>query len=33
VLTPFLQRVPVHLIDHGDLGVLGAACWLESKLA
>ena len=29
VLTPFLERVPVHLIDHGDLGVLGAACWLE----
>lgn len=31
VLTPFLERVPVHVIDHGDLGVLGAACWLEGK--
>lgn len=31
VLTPFLERVPVHLIDHGDLGVLGAACWLEGE--
>ena len=29
VMTPFLQRVPVHLIDHGELGVIGAACWLE----
>ena len=32
VLAPFLERVPVHLIDHGDLGVLGAACWLEREL-
>lgn len=32
VLAPFLERVPVHLIDHGDLGVLGAACWLERHL-
>jgi len=29
VLTPFLERVPVHVINHGDLGVLGAACWLQ----
>lgn len=33
VLTAFLERVPVHVIDHGDLGVLGAACWLEKDLA
>lgn len=31
-LTPFLQRVPVHVIDHGDLGVLGAACWMSEEL-
>lgn len=27
VMVPFLERVPVHLVDHGNLGVLGAACW------
>ncbi|MCE4553910.1 glucokinase [Pelomonas cellulosilytica] len=33
VLSPFLERVPVHIISHGDLGVLGAACWLEGRAA
>ncbi|HEV6967050.1 glucokinase [Roseateles sp.] len=32
VLTAFLERVPVHVISHGNLGVLGAACWLERTL-
>jgi len=33
ILTPFLERVPVHVINHGDLGVLGAACWLHRATA
>lgn len=28
VMVPFLERVPVRLVDHGALGVVGAACWL-----
>lgn len=32
VLEPFLQRVPVHVISHGDLAVLGAACWAHARL-
>jgi glucokinase len=31
VMTPFLRRVPVHLIDHGELGVIGAACWFAGQ--
>ena len=27
VMVPFLRRVPVRVIDHGDLGIVGAACW------
>jgi glucokinase len=26
-MRPVLERVPVHLIEHGELGVLGAASW------
>lgn len=33
VLAAFLERVPVHVINHGDLGVLGAACWAQARLA
>lgn len=28
VMRPVLERIPVSLIDHGQLGVVGAACWL-----
>lgn len=27
VMRPFLQRTPIHVIDHGQLGVIGAARW------
>jgi glucokinase len=27
VMRSFLERVPVRLIDHGDLGIIGAGCW------
>ena len=26
-MRSFLERVPVRLIDHGDLGIVGAGCW------
>lgn len=26
-MRTFLERVPVRLIDHGDLGIIGAGCW------
>jgi len=26
-MRPVLERVPVRLIEHGQLGVLGAASW------
>lgn len=26
-MRPALERVPVRLVEHGQLGVLGAACW------
>jgi len=28
VMRPFLQTVPVHVVDHGMLGVIGAASWM-----
>lgn len=28
VMRPVLERIPVSLIDHGQLGVIGAACWM-----
>lgn len=27
VMRPFLNRVPIHVVDHGQLGVIGAASW------
>ena len=30
VMRPFLQTVPVHVVDHAQLGVIGAASWLMS---
>ena len=27
VMRPYLQQVPVRLIEHGQLGVIGAALW------
>ena len=27
LMLPFLQQVPVHLVDHGELGIVGAGCW------
>ncbi|HEU4459556.1 MAG TPA: glucokinase [Methylibium sp.] len=27
VMRPFLEQVPVRLVDHGDFGVIGAARW------
>jgi glucokinase len=28
VMRPFQQTVPVHVVDHAQLGVIGAASWL-----
>ncbi len=28
-----LQRIPVKLVEHGQLGVIGAASWYLEKLA
>jgi glucokinase len=33
VMRPFLQTVPVHVVDHARLGVIGAASWLMSQQA
>lgn len=30
-MRPFLQSIPVHVMDHGQLGVIGAASWLMSR--
>jgi glucokinase len=27
-MRPFQQTVPVHVVDHAQLGVIGAASWL-----
>jgi glucokinase len=27
VMRPFLHKVPIHVVDHGQLGVVGAASW------
>ncbi|MEO8777430.1 MAG: glucokinase [Rhodanobacter sp.] len=27
VMRPFLQKVPIRVVDHGQLGVMGAASW------
>jgi glucokinase len=27
VMRPFLNRIPIHVVDHGQLGVIGAASW------
>ncbi|MFK2898777.1 glucokinase [Dyella jejuensis] len=31
VVRPFLQTVPVHVVDHGQLAVVGAASWLMNR--
>ncbi|HTV86876.1 MAG TPA: glucokinase [Dyella sp.] len=31
VMRPFLQTVPVHVVDHAQLGVIGAASWLMER--
>ena len=31
VMRPFLQTIPVHVVDHAQLGVIGAASWLMSR--
>ncbi|WP_430387909.1 glucokinase [Dyella sp. 20L07] len=31
VMRPFLQTVPIHLVDHAQLGVVGAASWLLER--
>jgi glucokinase len=33
VVRPFLETVPVHLVDHAQLGVVGAASWLMDRQA
>lgn len=33
VMRPFLQTVPVHVVDHAQLGVIGAASWLHEHTA
>lgn len=30
-MRPFLQTIPVHVVDHGQLGVIGAASWLMNR--
>ena len=32
-MRPMLERVPVNLIDHGQLGVLGAAGWFLETMS
>lgn len=27
VMRPFLNKIPIHVVDHGQLGVIGAASW------
>lgn len=27
VMRPFLNKIPIHVVDHGQLGVVGAASW------
>lgn len=31
VMRPFLETVPVHVVDHAQLGVIGAASWLMDR--
>lgn len=31
VMRPFLERVPIHVVDHAQLGVVGAASWLVER--
>lgn len=31
VMSPFLQTVPVQVVDHAQLGVIGAASWLMER--
>jgi glucokinase len=31
VVRPFLQTVPVHVVDHAQLAVIGAASWLMDR--
>ncbi|WP_199097625.1 glucokinase [Dyella sp. ASV21] len=31
VMRPFQQTVPVHVVDHAQLGVIGAASWLMER--
>lgn len=31
VVRPFLQTVPVHVVEHAQLGVMGAACWMKDR--
>uniref|UniRef100_UPI0022525798 glucokinase n=1 Tax=Dyella silvatica TaxID=2992128 RepID=UPI0022525798 len=31
VMRPFLERVPVYVVDHGQLGVIGAASWFIDR--
>lgn len=31
VMRPFQQTVPVHVVDHAQLGVIGAASWLHER--
>jgi glucokinase len=33
VVRPFLQTVPVHVVEHAQLGVIGAACWMRDRCA
>jgi glucokinase len=33
VVRPFLQTVPVHVVDHAQLAVIGAASWLMDRPA
>lgn len=31
VVRPFLKTVPVHVVEHAQLGVIGAACWMKDR--
>nr|WP_179477186.1 MULTISPECIES: glucokinase [unclassified Rhodanobacter] len=33
VMRPLLNRIPIHVVDHGQLGVIGAASWFLQNRA
>jgi glucokinase len=33
VVRPFLLTIPVHVVEHAQLGVVGAACWMKERIS